>query len=86
VTLARAESAKGWTYASDRAVYAALEPQPTARKPRPTERALARSPEQEIPKPIAELTEVLAGEASETVAEDGSHLEQLLPTVADPIA
>jgi hypothetical protein len=76
VTLARAEPAGRWSYASDRAVYAAFEPR-RARAPQSTRSAAVaragtprvepRRIEEPVFEPVSELAEVLAGEASETL-------------------
>jgi anti-sigma factor RsiW len=88
VTLARADSPKGWKYASDRAVYAAFEPRRPGRVKAPSghmvearnrTRIAAYVPEQELPEPVAELTEVLAGEASETTAQEAAQLTESMP-------
>jgi anti-sigma factor RsiW len=95
VTLARTDGPKGWNYANDRAVYAAFEPRRPVRIKAPAghvaearfpSRIAANVPEQEMPEPIAELTEVLAGEASETTAEDAAHLDGVSPTLIESFA
>jgi hypothetical protein len=95
VSLARADGPKGWNYASDRAVYPAFEPRQPVRVKAPSghgaearnrTRTAANTPEQEVPEPVAELTEVLAGEACETAAEGRSHFDEAMSTRIESFA
>lgn len=91
VTRARAEPAGRWTYASDRAVYAAFEPR-RARAPQSTRsaavasagasRAEPRRAEETVLEPVSELAEVLAGESNETMRRGGYEALSLQPLAA----